>query len=131
MWETDNEESNTAGLHGEKLQTQLGTSAFQYFKISIYIKSVKIAEMNCSLKSLPDCAELHSLPFSLVQWEERINNIIMMGYLTQKSPWLLLFWAKAPASLALPHMKMQRMWNEAHCDGSWSEDKHDWFAIKM
>lgn len=81
-------------------------SSFQYFNIFIYIKSVKIAEINCSLKSPPDCAELHSLPYSVVQWEERINNFIMMGYLTQKSAWLLLFWAKAPASLALPHMKM-------------------------
>lgn len=53
----------------KKIQIQLGMvlSSFQYFNIFIYIKSVKIAEINCSLKSPPDCAELHSLPYSVVQ----------------------------------------------------------------
>lgn len=77
------------------------SGSFQYFKISIY--TVKAAEMNCSLKSLPDCAELHSLPSSLVQCGERINNIIMMmGYLTQKSPWLLLFSSQSPSQSRPP-----------------------------
>lgn len=136
MCEANNEASDRVGLKGIYFilcfyKTIPNPNSFQYFKISIYIKSVKAVEMNCSLKSPLDCAELHSLPFSVVQWGEWINNIIMMGYLTQKSAWLLLFWAKAPASLALPLMKMQRMWNEAHCDGSWREGQYDWFAIKM
>lgn len=58
--------------------------------------------MNCSLKSLPDRAELHSLPPSLVQRGERINNIIMMGYLTQKSPRLLLFSSQSPSQSRPP-----------------------------
>lgn len=136
MCEANNEASDRVGLKGIYFilcfyKTIPNPNSFQYFKISIYIKSVKAVEMNCSLKSPLDCAELHSLPFSVVQWGECINNIIMMGYLTQKSAWLLLFWAKAPASLALPLMKMQRMWNGAHCDGSWREGQYDWFAIKM
>lgn len=131
MCEANNEASDRVGLKDIYFilcfyKTIPNPNSFQYFKISIYIKSVKAVEMNCSLKSPLDCAELHSLPFSVVQWGECINNIIMMGYLTQKSAWLLLFWAKAPASLALPLMKMQRMWNEAHCDGSWREGQYDW-----
>lgn len=127
IWEIDNEVSDTVVDMAKNYKSRIWNISSQYFKIPVYIKN----ETNSSLQPLTDCAELHSLPSSLVQWREHINNTIMMGYPTQRSPWLLRFRAKAPDSLALPHMKMQRMCNEAHCDGIWCEGKHDWFAVKM
>lgn len=56
-----------------------------------------------------------TLLHNLVLWKKCINNIVI-----RKSGLNLfcLSTPKPPACLALPHMKMQRMWNEAHCDGS-------------
>lgn len=96
-WETDNEVSDTT-VHMMKNYKSSRECFPQYFKISVYIKN----EMNCSLQPLLDCAELHSLPASLVQWGERINNIIMMGYPTQRSPWLLLFSSQSPSQSRPP-----------------------------
>lgn len=72
MWEPDNEVSDTAFLHDEKLQIQSGKvlSSFQYFKISIYIKSVKTAEW-IAPSSLPRTAQ--SSAASLLAWYNEEN----------------------------------------------------------
>lgn len=86
----------------KKSQNPAGSVFTQYFNICVYNKD----EMNCSQQPFPDGAVVCSLPCSLVKRRERINNIIMIAYPTQRSPLLLLLCAKPPATLTLPRMKM-------------------------